>query len=165
MLKIMAKKRNFEGDEDDQIPNYKSFQRKFKSLGDKAKDNYDLNEDDPEKWDSQQQPDHAEDTQKAARDEREGREKARDWYRDEADEGHDERIEKVRGNEQVLTNQIAHIDPDYEYVTSMRDMDPDLRRELEEENERRWAAHEQTGGEDDDQEENSDMDIVSDDDE
>lgn len=57
----------FEGDEDDQIPNYKSHQRKFKSLGEKAKDNYDLNEDDPEKWDSRQQRDHAEDMQKAAR--------------------------------------------------------------------------------------------------
>lgn len=56
-----------EGDEVDQIPNYKSFQEDFDSLRDKAKENYGLNDDDPEKWDSQQQRDHAEDMQKAAR--------------------------------------------------------------------------------------------------
>lgn len=84
-----------------------------------------------------------------------GREEAREEWGDDGDEGHDERIEKLRDQGLLLSNAIAHADGDYEYQTErMQDMDPDLRRELEEENNERWRYSEQQWGDHYDDEEN-----------
>ena len=99
-----------------------------------------------------------------------GREEAREEWGDDADGGHDERIEKLRDRDQLLGHGIAHAEGDYEYQTErMQDMDEDLRRELEAENDERWGNnHEQTEEVDGDQNERepeetgSDMDIESD---
>ena len=67
-----------------------------------------------------------------------GREEAREEWGDDGNDGHDERIEKLRGQKQLLNNDIAHAEGSYEYQTEgMQDMDPDLKRELEEENNER----------------------------
>ena len=102
--------------------------------------------------------------------EREGREQAREWGAD--DDGHEGRIDILRGNEQLLGHAIAHREGDYEYETEgMRDVNPDAHRGLEEENtqeesDRRARMIEQMGGaaaadENNDvvDEEDSDMDI------
>ena len=75
-------------------------------------------------------------TQKADIDpdrEREGREAAREWGAD--DDGHEDRIDILRGNEQLLGHAIAHREGDHEYETEgMEDVDPDAHGELEAEN-------------------------------
>lgn len=99
--------------------------------------------------------------------ERSGREEARDEWGEDADDGHDDRIEIARANEQIAANQVAHFNGEYEYDTrSMRDVDGDLHRELEEEHDRRWQVEEneeQRDDEDEDDGNGSDMDIVDDD--
>lgn len=117
-----------------------------------------------------------------------GRERARDERAEfgEDDEGHDYRIEHVRNQGQLLNNSIAHEEGRYEYETrGMRDVNPGLHRELERENNERYATthqsdedSEESSGEDveeseekeedndddddDDDEEDSDMDIETD---
>ena len=72
-----------------------------------------------------------------------GRERARDEWGDDANDGHDERIEKLRGQDQLLKHDIAHAEGEYEYQTErMQDIDEDLRRELERENDGRWRENE-----------------------
>jgi hypothetical protein len=70
--------------------------------------------------------------------ERYGREDARDDYGDDADGGHDERIMRLRDRELLFSLHRAHLDGEYEYGKPMQEVDEDLRRELEEENNRRW---------------------------
>lgn len=100
-----------------------------------------------------------------------GREEARDEWGDEGDDNHDHRIEIVRNQDLLLKNAIAHADGEYDYHTeSMRDVDPDLRRELERENDERWGYNsgletrqeDDNGNEQQEEEEEVDMDIVSD---
>lgn len=95
-----------------------------------------------------------------------GREEAREEWGDDADDGHDERIEKLRDQDQLLKHGIAHAEGEYEYQTErMQDMDEDLRHELERENDERWPANEHEEGSGVDQRENEeeeDMDIESD---
>ena len=97
------------------------------------------------------------------------REEAREEWSDDGNDGHDERIEKLRDQKQLLNNGIAHAEGSYEYQTEgMQDMDPDLKRELEEENNEKWGYNEQVEGdhyqedENEQEEETSDMDIESD---
>ena len=98
------------------------------------------------------------------------REEARDEWGDDGNDGHDERIEKLRDRDQLLRHGIAHAEGNYEYQTEgMQDMDEDLRRELEAENDERWGKNnEHTEEVDGDQNErepeetSSDMDIESD---
>lgn len=47
--------------------------------------------------------------------EREGREQAREEHGDDADEGHDDRIEKLRDTEQTVRNRIAWCKGEYSY--------------------------------------------------
>ena len=101
-----------------------------------------------------------------------GREEAREEWGDDADDGHDRRIEVLRERDELLNHGIAHAEGGYEYQSEgMQDMDPDLRRELERENEERWGYNEaverdeESDGDDrreDELEETSDMDIESD---
>lgn len=95
------------------------------------------------------------------------REEAREEWGDDGNEGHDDRIEILRGQSQLLGHAIAHAEGTYEYQTEgMQDMDADLRRELEQENNERWGHYgyqEHDSGSE--QGETSDMDIVSDSDE
>ncbi|KAI4616961.1 hypothetical protein J4E83_006543 [Alternaria metachromatica] len=44
-----------------------------------------------------------------------GREEARDEYGDDADEGHDDRIEKLNDTEQTVRNRIAYLKGEYTY--------------------------------------------------
>ena len=54
----------------------------------------------------------------------EGRERAREEWGDEGDEGHDERIEKLRDRGQLLNHSIAHAEGKYEYETrGMQDVE------------------------------------------
>lgn len=98
-----------------------------------------------------------------------GREEAAAEWGDDGDEGHDHRIDEVRGTSQLLNHDMAHLHGEYEYQTErMHDMDEDLRRELERENDERWGYnHAVEGehveeGEEEPEDENSDMDILSD---
>jgi len=100
-----------------------------------------------------------------------GREEAREEWGDDGNDGHDERIEMLRVQGQLLNHAIAHAKGEYEFQTDrMQDMDEDLRRELEEENDEKWRNYEHVEGDHDDERENeqeeqketSDMDIVSD---
>ena len=103
--------------------------------------------------------------------ERYGREAEREYYGEYADEGHDNRIEKLYDEEQLLKNQIAHLDGEYDYGQPMNEMDADLRQELEAENYARDAFFEQEQDNDvyeepeasDDEESSSDMNLESDD--
>ena len=92
--------------------------------------------------------------------ERAGREEARDDHGEDADEGHDDRIEKLKDREQLLSNKIGHLDGEYEYTEPMQDADENARREAEEENEKRWQQR-ADATQDEDHEENSDMDLES----
>lgn len=100
--------------------------------------------------------------------ERYGREDARDEYGDDADEGHDERIAALQARELLLSLHTAHLDGGYEYTKPMQEVDDDLRRELEEENNRRWQQFEEEQEDHDEEhseahyEESSDMDLESD---
>ena len=73
-------------------------------------------------------------------------------------------MEGLRDQEQLEINAIAHHDGEYEYATPMRDGNDEVHRELEEENDTRWARQEE-GKEDErgdalqDEEESSDMDL------
>ena len=96
----------------------------------------------------------------------EGRLEARDEWGDEGNNGHDQRIRDVQDQDLLLKNAIAHHEGRYEYPTGgMQDMDEELRRELEEENDRRWAPKEDEGEEQEqeqeqeEEEEDSDMDL------
>ena len=98
-----------------------------------------------------------------------GRENAREEWGDDGDDGYDDRIEKVRDEKQLLEHDVAHADGEYEYQTErMQDMDPDLRRELEERNDEWWGYNKQVEGdryqedENEQEDETSDMDIISD---
>ena len=69
----------------------------------------------------------------------------------------------------MLEHDVAHADGEYEYQTErMQDMDPDLRRELEEKNYERWGYNKEVEGdlyqedENEQEDETSDMDIISD---
>ena len=100
------------------------------------------------------------------------REEAREEWGDDANDEHDRRIEILRERDELLNHGIAHAEGEYEYQSEgMQDMDPDLRRELERENEERWGYDEAVDrdqeSDDDDrredkQEETSDMEIESD---
>jgi hypothetical protein len=105
--------------------------------------------------------------------ERYGREEAREEWTEYGDdnEGHDERIEKLKDREQLYSNKIGHLDGEYEYTTPMQEGNDDVHRELEEENNRRWQLAEEElnegeeAEEDEEEEEeyeNSDMDMDSD---
>lgn len=94
----------------------------------------------------------------------EGRLEARDEWGDEGNDGHDQRIRNVQDQDLLLNNAIAYHEGTYEYQTEgMQDMDEELRRELEEENDRRWAPKEDEGEEQEqeqeEEEEDSDMDL------
>lgn len=99
-----------------------------------------------------------------------GREEAREEWGDDADDGHDQRIEKLRDRDQLLRHGIAHAEGNYKYQTErMQDMDEDLRRELEEENDEKWGNNNEHTEEVDDhqnerepEETSSDMEIESD---
>ena len=102
-----------------------------------------------------------------------GREEAAEEWGDEGDEGHQDRIDKLRDASQLLGHSMAHVNGEYEYQTErMDDMDEDLRRELESENDgkilERWEYNRAVEGgyveerEEEPEEEDSDMDIVSD---
>lgn len=95
------------------------------------------------------------------------REEAREEWGDDGNEGHDQRIEKLRDQSQLLGHAIAHAEGTYEYQTErMQDMDEDLRRELERENNERWGHHEYQGNDcGNEQGETSDMEFESDSDE
>ena len=49
------------------------------------------------------------------RSEREGRERAREEEGEDADEGHDDRIEKLQDTEQTVKNRIAYCKGEYSY--------------------------------------------------
>ncbi len=107
-----------------------------------------------------------------------GREEAAEDRGDDANEGHQERIDKLRDGSQILGHSLAHGNGEYEYQTEgMQDVDEDLRRELESENDgkilERWEYNRAVEGgyveegegepeEEEPEEEDSDMDIVSD---
>ena len=94
----------------------------------------------------------------------EGRLEARDEWGDDGNDGHDHRIDSLRDQDQVLAHGIAYHEGTYEYQTEgMQDMDPELRRELEEANNAKWAPNENEGEEQEqeqeEEEEDSDMDL------
>jgi hypothetical protein len=66
--------------------------------------------------------------------ERNEREAAREDWGEDADEGHDDRIQKVTDLEQLAANKRDHLDGQYDYAKPMQDGDADLHREVEEEN-------------------------------
>ena len=97
-----------------------------------------------------------------------GREEAAEEWGDDGDEGHEQRIDKLKDTNQILGHSMAHVRGEYEYQSGgMHDMDEDLRRELENENDERWGYnHAVEGGhveerEEEPEDENSDMDILS----
>jgi hypothetical protein len=119
--------------------------------------------------------------------ERSGREAARGDWGEDADEGHDDRIQKVTDLEQLAANKRDHLDGKYDYAKPMQDGDADLHQEVEEEN-NNWqgqgqgsqegqnddgveneeagsedVGNQETGDEEAGNEESSDMDISSDD--
>lgn len=103
-----------------------------------------------------------------------GRLEAREEWGDDGNDAHDRRIEMLRERDEALDHGIAHAKGEYEYQTEgIQDIDPDLRRELEIENDERWGYNEAVEGDrderqdgnderEDEQEENSDMEIESD---
>ena len=104
-----------------------------------------------------------------------GREEAAEEWGDDSNEGHELRIHKLRDTNQLLVHTMAHVNGEYEYQTGgMHDMDEDLRRELEEENDgnifERWEHNRAVEGgyveeredEEEPEDENSDMDILYD---
>ena len=67
--------------------------------------------------------------------EREARERVREEYGDDADEGHDDRIEKLRDTEQTVRNRIAYCKGEYTYDHEEEETDPeqdDEEQEVEE---------------------------------
>ena len=67
-----------------------------------------------------------------------GREEAQNDHGEDADECHDNRIEKLKDCEQLFSNKIGHLEGEYEYTEPMQDAEENARREAEEENEKRW---------------------------
>ncbi|KAK0120132.1 hypothetical protein ONS95_011540 [Cadophora gregata] len=148
---------------------YKEWQNRYDSLNEEAWDNSRRDDADPEKWTKQQERNQAGNMRLAAEQERIGREEARDEWDEDANDGHDERIEKVKANEQLAANQLAHLDGEYEYATPMQDGDEDLHKKLEEENNRHWQDRyaqnddKEEGEEHNNSEEGSGMDLVDED--
>ena len=72
----------------------------------------------------------------------EGRERAREEWGDDADEGHDDRIERLGSRGQLLNHAIAHSEGRYEYETRrMQD-----HQEIEEV--QTWESEDDDGNED-----------------
>lgn len=169
---------------------YKEWQDRYNELNDEAWENKDREDDDPDKWDATRDRDHTENMRDTTEQwvlhqaspihrptsflfphhtnslrfrERAGREEARDDHGEDADEGHDDRIEKLKDREQLLSNKIGHLDGEYEYTEPMQDADENARQEAEEENEKRWQQQ-ADAAQGEDHEENSDMDLESGDD-
>lgn len=95
-----------------------------------------------------------------------GREEAREEWGDEANDGHNERIEHLKNQGQLLEHDIAHAKGEYEYQTErMQDMDEDLRRELERENDEKFEHVKSSHHDKSEQDETGDMDIENDSDE
>ena len=69
-----------------------------------------------------------------------GREEARDRWGDYADDGHDERIERLRDRDLQLDHAIAHAEGEHDYqATGRQDMHENVRREVGVENDERWG--------------------------
>ncbi|KAK6415252.1 hypothetical protein LTR95_017609 [Oleoguttula sp. CCFEE 5521] len=142
---------NDEYDDDDE-PSYEQSKVRHAELQAEAEANY--AEDNTDRWNADEERAHAENYRDAIVQEREDREAYTATYYDngEGDEGHEDRIEQLSAKEQLANNQMAHLNREYEYSSSMRDIDPGLQDELQQENEDRWgyAAPEDEG---------SDMDL------
>jgi len=149
---------------------YKEWQERYDDLNKEGWNNHDLEDDDPDKWDTAQERDHAENMRLAAYWEDREREEAREDWDEDGNDGHDDRIERARDNEQLAANKRDHLDGQYDYATPMQRRDDDLHRELEEENNRRWQEFQEEQNSDSGENEEAgnnesiDMDIDSDDD-
>ncbi|OQO04209.1 hypothetical protein B0A48_10819 [Cryoendolithus antarcticus] len=127
---------NDEYDDDDE-PSYEQSKARHAEL--QAEAEADHAEDNTDRWNVDVERAHAENYGDAIVQEREDREAYTATYYDngEGDEGHEDRIEQLSAKEQLANNQMAHLDGEYEYSSSMRDVDPGLQDELQQENEDR----------------------------
>ena len=68
------------------------------------------------------------------RSEREGRERAREEYGDDADEGHDDRIQKLEDTAQTVRNRIAYCKGEYSYDDDEQEDEAEQQEEEQREN-------------------------------